>query len=138
MHLNNCSNRSGGLTCAGVFWRMRSGYEKLDRREVTGLAANPVILPSDQSHTAAFKSFHANSIEYRGKPIGWRPVFQTQYLAGRLHFHLHPNNLMSAQHLYIVFYSVTYVTVRKVSGIVKSTIDVKRLASTSNLGLKMA
>lgn len=32
---------------------------KLDRREVTGLAAKPVIPPSDQSKTMAFKLFNA-------------------------------------------------------------------------------
>lgn len=32
---------------------------KADRREVTGLAAKPVILPSDQSKTTAFKLFYA-------------------------------------------------------------------------------
>lgn len=32
---------------------------KPDRREVTGLAAKPVILPSDQRKNTAFKLFYA-------------------------------------------------------------------------------
>lgn len=70
---------------------------KPDRREVTGLAANPVILPSDQK---LLKHFFANSIEgYGDNPMGWSLIIRivhaipfNQYtscniqFAGGLHF----------------------------------------------------
>lgn len=75
---------------------------KTDRKEVTGLAANPVILPSDQK---LLKHLFANFIEgYGDKPMGWSLIIQivnaipfNQYtscniqFAGGLHFvHFHP------------------------------------------------
>lgn len=64
VHLNNCFNRSKGFMCgcvcvgACVCGIMQCASLWLDRGELTGLVANPVIPSSDQSDTTAFKLFN--------------------------------------------------------------------------------
>lgn len=64
VHLNNCFNRSKGFVavcvhvCLCVKEVMQCASLWLDRGELTGLVANPIILSFDQSKTTAFKLFN--------------------------------------------------------------------------------